>query len=82
MCGCCAVMVFLGGSGWTSATGTKNQSILLVFFIDMIYYSYEIRVQNFVAQRAVVVKLWQFWVVLGGFLLQVQKIDQFFYFFV
>jgi hypothetical protein len=47
----------------------------------MIYYSYEIRVQIFEALRAVVVKLWQFWLDLSGFLLQVRKIDQFFYFF-
>jgi hypothetical protein len=45
----------------------------------MIYYSYELRVQIFEVLRAVVVKLWQFWLDLGGFLLQVQKIDQFFF---
>ena len=76
MCSCCEVMAVLGGLGWIFATGIKNWSIFLLFFIDIIYYSYEILVQNFEALHAVVVKLCQFWLNLDGLLLQVRKIDQ------
>ena len=39
----------------------------------MIYYSYEMRLQNFEALRAILVKLRQFWLDLGGFMLQVRN---------
>ena len=80
-CNFCEVMVVLVGFGWISATGTKNWSILLLFLINMMYYSYEMRVQNLEGLCAIAVKLWQFWLDLGGFLLQVRKIDQSFCFF-
>ena len=64
-------MAVLVGFGWIYATGMKNWSILLIFFINMIYYSYEMRLQNFEALRAILVKLWQFWLDLDGFMLQV-----------
>ena len=38
-------------------------------------------IQNFKALRAIFVKLWQFWLDLGGFMLQVWKIGQSFCFF-
>src|SRR5271168_2846993 len=50
--------VFFLGFGRISATGTKNLSILLLFFVNMMYYRYEMRVQTFEGLRAIAVKLW------------------------
>ena len=57
MCSCCEVMAVLDGLGWIFATGMKNWSIFLLFFIDIICYSYEILVQTFEALCAVVVNV-------------------------
>ena len=76
ICSHCVVMAVLVGYGWISATGMKNWSIFLLFFTDIIYYSYKTLVQNFEALHAVVVKLCQFWLNLDGLLLQVRKINQ------
>ena len=60
-------MAVLVGFGWIYATGMKNWSILLIFFINMIYYSYEMRLQNFEALHAVMAVLVGFgWIYATG----------------